>query len=134
MGDFIGASEIALRAEMSSATNKIQAAKIEAEKVEKTGNASEKAYFKQLKKVTQEFESIFLGYMLKQMRKSVPKTELFGNSMAQDIFTEMHDETISKELAKAGGIGIAAMLYSQLSENAGPPPGGPASPNIDIKK
>lgn len=109
--DFLGGSEIAARADMLSMTNTIKQAEIQAKKAE---NRSHSAYMKQLQQVSRDFESIFLSYMLKQMRKTVPEDALFGSSTAKDIFYEMYDESMSKELAKAGGIGLAAMMYKQF--------------------
>ena len=111
MADFLGGSEAAARAEFLSVNNKLQQAQLEALKAEKT-KASETD---RLKKVSVEFESIFLGYMLKTMRKTVPEDPMFGNSTAKDIFYDMHDTAVAEELSRAGGIGLAALLYNQLS-------------------
>ena len=73
------------------------------------------AYLAQIKKVSQEFESIFIGYMMKEMRKTVPDDPLMGNSTAKDIFYGMQDDAVSKELSKAGGIGLSTMIYKQLA-------------------
>lgn len=111
--DFLGGSEIIARKEMLSMTNSVQQAEIQAKKVE---NKNKTEYLKQLENVTREFESIFLSYMIKQMRKTIPEDALFGNSIAKDIFYDMYNDAISKELAKAGGIGLASILYSQLAK------------------
>ena len=50
--------------------------------------------------------------LLKEMRKSVPSS---NSSFAENTFTEMLDEEISNELSKGKGIGIADMMYKQLS-------------------
>lgn len=68
-----------------------------------------------LKKACQGFESFFLNMMFREMRKTVPKDELFGESNAMDIFRDMHDTEVMENVAKAGGIGIADMMYKQLS-------------------
>ncbi|MCE5299880.1 MAG: rod-binding protein [Spirochaetia bacterium] len=112
MSDFLGGSEIAARTQMLGMNNSLAEAKISAQRTEKTDSPE---YMAQIKKVSRDFESIFLGYLLKQMKATVPEDPLFGQSIAKDIFTDMRDEAISKELAKAGGIGLAAMLYKQLS-------------------
>ncbi len=114
MTDFLGASEITARAEILNLDNKLKTAQIQASKV-KNNNLSET---ERLKEVCREFESIFLGYILKQMRKTVPEDPIFGNSVAKDIFNDMHDEALSRELARAGGIGLASILYKQLSQIA----------------
>ena len=67
-----------------------------------------------LEKVSKDFESIFIGYMLKTMRDAVPKSDFFGDSREQDIFGSMRDEEMSKNMAKAGGIGIAKIMVEQL--------------------
>lgn len=67
---------------------------------------------KALKEACQDFESIFLNMMLKEMRKSVPTSD---DSYAMSTFTEMLDEEIAKDLSKGNGIGIADMMYKQLS-------------------
>lgn len=112
MSDFLGSSEIAARAQMMNMTTRLQEAEVNAEKVK---NTSKDDYMKQIVKVSKDFESIFLGYMLKQMRKTVPPDPLFGDSQAKQIFYEMYDDETAKELAKAGGIGLAAVLTKQLS-------------------
>jgi peptidoglycan hydrolase FlgJ len=112
MPDFLGSSEIVARTEMTGMTNKLQEAQIQANK---SANVKDPKYLSQIKNVSQQFESIFLNYMLQQMRKTVPQDSLIGDSPAKDMFMGMHDDELSKELSKAGGIGLAAMLYSQLS-------------------
>jgi len=111
--DFLGSSEIIARKEMLNLANSVQQAEIQAKKVE---NKNKTENMQQLEKVTREFESIFLSYMLKQMRKTIPEDPLFGNSIAKDIFYDMYNDAISKELSIAGGIGLAKILYNQLAK------------------
>jgi flagellar protein FlgJ len=117
MADFIGGSEVVAKTDMLGMTNRLQEMQLQASKAEKSGGVKDAAYLAQVKKVSQEFESIFLSYMMKQMRKSVPDDPLMGNSTAKDIFSDMHDDEVSKDLSKAGGIGLAAMIYKQLAMN-----------------
>ncbi len=113
-GEFLAGAEMSTRAEMASMDNKLTQAKMLSQKASlKEANTSQ-----QLKKVSMEFESIFLNYMLSQMRKTVPDDPLMEKSNAKEIYESMYDESISKELAKAGGIGLAGMLYKQLSADA----------------
>ena len=70
----------------------------------------------ELKKACEHFESYFLNMMFKSMRKTVISQEgLFNKSNAQDIFEDMFYEETSKKMAKQGGIGLANMMYKQLS-------------------
>ena len=79
---------------------------------EGTGGAEQD---KKLKKACQDFEAIFTGFMLKSMRKTVTKTDLFGSSKEEEMFQDMMDDEISKSASKNNSMGIADMLYKQLS-------------------
>ena len=76
--------------------------------------AEKDAAYKKLVKVSQDFESVFLGYLLKSMRDTVPKNEMMGHSRESEIFGSMRDEEMAKNLAKAGGIGLAKLMVDQL--------------------
>jgi len=69
-----------------------------------------------LEKVSRDFESIFLGYLLKTMRDTVPKSDFFGHTREQEIFGSMRDEEMAKGMSKAGGIGLAKMMVEQLKK------------------
>ena len=70
-----------------------------------------------LQKVSKDFESIFLAYMLKTMRQSVDKEDgLVEESQGEQIFGEMRDEELSKNMANAGGIGLSRLLVEQLKQ------------------
>jgi len=83
-------------------------------RVEKRGRLSDKEE-KRLKDACRDFEALFLSIVLKQMRKTVPKSELFGSDPAQDTFQEMMDDEIGRSAAKTSSMGIADMLYRQLT-------------------
>jgi len=68
-----------------------------------------------LKKAAQEFESFFIYYLLKEMRKTVPQNPMFHGGRAEEIFQEMLDERLALTFAQAGGIGLAPIIYQQLS-------------------
>ena len=69
-----------------------------------------------LREACEGFEAMFLSMMYKQMRATVPETDLFGKkSNAIKIFEDMRDTELMMAASKAGGIGIADMMYKQLS-------------------
>jgi len=70
----------------------------------------------ELKQVSQNFESIFINMMLTEMRNSVEKSDLMGNSQATQFFQSLQDEDMSKDLSTSGGIGIGDMVYQQLKK------------------
>ena len=63
-----------------------------------------------------EMESFFINQMFQAMRRTVPEGEgIFERSNAQRIWEEMLDEEKSINLAQAGGLGLADVLYEQLT-------------------
>lgn len=72
-----------------------------------------------LKKAAQEFESLFIYQMLKTMRESVMKSDLFHGGNAEDMYTSLFDAEVSKSLSYAGGIGLEKILLEQLSREIG---------------
>lgn len=74
-----------------------------------------------LKEVCQDFEAVFLNMMLQSMRATVPKSDLMGSGHGKEIFESMLDQKLSENMAKAGGTGLADMLYTQLSRPVSAP-------------
>jgi flagellar protein FlgJ len=75
---------------------------------------------KKLKTVCKDMESVFLNMMMTTMRATVPKDSLLGDSNEDDIMKSMLDNEMSKNMAQAGGIGLADLLYRQLSPRQQP--------------
>jgi flagellar protein FlgJ len=69
-----------------------------------------------LKDACQNFESIFLNMILKDMRNTIPKDSLYDDTSAEDTFQGMLDEQYSNEMAKRG-TGLADIMYKQLSRD-----------------
>ena len=69
---------------------------------------------KALKEAAVQFESLFLQLKLKEMRNTVPESDLFGNRNAEKLFQSMHDEQLAIEMAGAGGIGLSDVIYKQM--------------------
>ncbi|PIR00164.1 MAG: hypothetical protein COV66_08715 [Nitrospinae bacterium CG11_big_fil_rev_8_21_14_0_20_45_15] len=68
-----------------------------------------------LKKLAADFESVFAQQLLKVMRDTVPKSKFF-DSHAMDMFNEMMDEEMAKEISTSkGGIGLADSIFRELS-------------------
>ena len=66
-----------------------------------------------LKKACADFESIFINYMLKTMRRAIPQNGT--NFPGKDIYSTMVDRKVAEDLAKrGGGIGLQEMLLRQL--------------------
>lgn len=83
-------------------------------------NILKKAYSdgdkEKLKEACKEFEGILMKMMYSQMKKTIPEKGLLEKSAAREIFEDMLDEEIMNN-AKDRGIGVAEILYKQLSMN-----------------
>ncbi|MGB9595949.1 MAG: rod-binding protein [Candidatus Poribacteria bacterium] len=66
---------------------------------------------KKIYEACQEFESIFISYLLKNMRKTIPKIE---ENFSREIYTSMMDEEVARAVAKGSGTGLADAIYYQL--------------------
>jgi flagellar protein FlgJ len=62
--------------------------------------------------VAEDFEAIFLGLLLKGLRATVPQSE-DPSHMAQ-MYRDLFDEQLAVDLAKKGGIGLAAIVRTYL--------------------
>jgi flagellar protein FlgJ len=69
-----------------------------------------------LKQVSKDFEAIYINMLLKSMRKTVPETGLFGNDSASDTYQEMFDEQLAVQMSQGQGLGLADVIYRQLSK------------------
>ena len=65
-----------------------------------------------------EMESLFLTYLLKEMRATVEKSGFISGGQAEEIFTSLLDVELSKKMSAAGGIGLSAILLEQLGGNS----------------
>lgn len=75
----------------------------------------QKRYEAKVREACRGFETMFLSMMYRQMRATVPDNTLFGNSNSQKIWQSMLDDSLMEEVSKAGGVGLADMIYKQLT-------------------
>ncbi len=83
----------------------------------------------ELKSAAQEFESIFTAYLLKIMRETIEKSGLTEEGFGKDVYTELFDQEVSRGIARHGALGIADLIYRQLSaQTSSANPTGDAKP------
>ncbi len=71
---------------------------------------------KKLREACEGFESIFIQKMWQQMRATLPQENpLVGRE--EKFWQSMYDQELSKKMASSGGVGLADMMYDQLSQN-----------------
>jgi flagellar protein FlgJ len=77
--------------------------------------ADQKKAIEKLHHAAQQMESLFVGMLFKEMRKSESHVALTGKvSNAETTFRDMLDEKRSEALAQTGSLGIAAIVERQL--------------------
>ena len=80
------------------------------------GTAEQKE--KKLREACEGFESIFIQKMWEEMRKTLPKSTLL-HGREEQFWQGMYDQELAKKMTSVGGIGLADMMYAQLSTNLG---------------
>jgi len=84
-----------------------------------------------LHEASQQFESLFIDMLFKEMRKTAPQVSLTGKpSNAEQMFGEMLDEKRAEELAKSDSLGIAKVVENQLRSAVLAQPGTAASTRV----
>ena len=72
---------------------------------------------KKLYKSCQELESVFLSRVYESMRNTIPDGGLVEKSFAMKTFESMLDDEYAKQSSETGSLGLADILYKQLSAN-----------------
>ena len=69
----------------------------------------------QLQAACRDMESLFLTYLLKEMRATINKSGFISGGKAEEIFTSLLDVELSKKMSAVGGIGLSSILLKQLA-------------------
>ena len=80
----------------------------------RTPGLDEKAKLK-LQKAVQDFEAIFVNYLLQSMRKTVEKSDEESSGLGGDVMQGMFDLEIAKHVSQKSSLGIGEILYKQLT-------------------
>ena len=73
----------------------------------------------ELQKACNEFESVLISFLLKEMRATVDKSGLIDGGKSEELYQSMMDVELARKLSSAGGLGLAQMLYDQLRSKSG---------------
>jgi flagellar protein FlgJ len=69
-----------------------------------------------LKKLSVDYESLFMKEVVSAMRKSVPPDGMTGGGNAGEIYKSMLDDHMAANMARQGNSGIAQSIYNKLSK------------------
>lgn len=85
-----------------------------------------------LRKTCKEFESVFTYQLLRSMRRTVEKCDLFHGGSGEEVYESLLDQELAKSMSSGSDRGLADLLYRQLRSKQGaglredtPPPPGP---------
>ena len=76
-----------------------------------------------LRKVAEQFESMFVKMMMKSMRDAnkVFQEDSIMHSPQEDFYQQMYDDQLSVSLTGKQGMGLADVIYRQLNQEYGDP-------------
>lgn len=67
-----------------------------------------------IKETSLNFEASFLSVMMQQMFEGVKTSEPFGGGQGEEMFKSVMADAMSKQVAKAGGIGLAPTVEREM--------------------
>ena len=70
-----------------------------------------------IRTTAKQFESLFIQLMLKEMRETVQKSDLF-DQQSMEFYEDMYDQQLSLHLAQGEGLGLTDIIERQLSGEA----------------
>jgi len=94
-----------------------QAVKSAAASIEDT--AKDAAKRAKIKETATTFESSFMSVMMQQMFEGVKTSEPFGGGNGEEMFKSMLTDAMSKQVTKAGGIGLASTIQREMLKMQG---------------
>ncbi len=77
--------------------------------------------------VAKQFETQFIGMMMKSMRDATPQDGLMDSQQGK-TFQGMMDQEVAQKIAAQGGIGLAGVIEQQLRQDT---PGAQAKPDLN---
>ncbi|MCD6560833.1 MAG: rod-binding protein [Deltaproteobacteria bacterium] len=69
-----------------------------------------------LKESCTEMESLFIYYLIKEMRSTIPKSGFMSGGMAEEVYTSMFDVQLAKELSLKDELGLSSMLFKSIEK------------------
>jgi flagellar protein FlgJ len=90
----------------------------------------------ELSRACQMLEAHFVGWLLREMRQTIPHSGLLPHGPTEETYEHLLDDALAKAIARGGGIGLARAIEAQLTRRhpaarAAQPEGGPSSTHDD---
>jgi Rod binding domain-containing protein len=77
-------------------------------------SASESAKRAAIHKTAIDFEATFLSQMMSHMFEGVSSPAPFGGGEGEEIYKSFLTDAFSKQMAKSGGVGVAASVQREM--------------------
>lgn len=77
-------------------------------------SAAELAKRGKIKQTAQDFEASFLSVMMQQMFTGLSTDGPFGGGPGEEMFRSVLTDAMAKQVAKTGGIGVAASVEREM--------------------
>lgn len=68
----------------------------------------------QARKVSQDFEGLFVGMMMKSMRSTVPQDKLTGGGHGEEVYRSLLDQEYATAAVRQGGLGLAQQIEKEI--------------------
>ncbi len=82
-------------------------------------DTKETAARKKIAETAKTFEASFMSVMMQQMFEGVKTSEPFGGGNGEEMFKSVLTDAMSKEVTKAGGIGLASTVQREMLKMQG---------------
>ena len=83
------------------------------------GAPAELARRGQIKDTAQKFEATFLSSLLQEMFEGTEVSAPFGGGPGETMFRSVLTEAMAKQIARAGGVGLAASVEREMLKMQG---------------
>jgi|GEM_PF-6240812 len=70
---------------------------------------------RQMRALSEEFESVLWLEVLKSMKKTVHKNEMFHGGAGEDMFEDMKYQEMAKDMARNGNSGLSNIMMQQFT-------------------
>jgi flagellar protein FlgJ len=68
----------------------------------------------QAKKISQDFEGLFIGMMVTAMHDTVEQDKLTGGGHGEEVFRSLLDQEYVAQAVKRGGFGLAKLIEREI--------------------
>jgi Rod binding domain-containing protein len=92
---------------------------VEVRELKPLGTSLQQKQKQAAKKAAEDFEAVFIAQMMEPMFKGLKTDGPFGGGNGEMVFRSLMIQEVGKEIAGAGGIGIADGVYREMLKMQG---------------